>query len=258
MFVSKSPIFGRGRILKIEMLEHVRDFSKDMIKLHLHGYSNGILTGCRLLINDDYIIIQPGMIYFDEEIYILKENYTIPYVHTNETAILKVKFIGENSNKDFVSHGTQILIDSDIHIYEDEIELCRFKLKEGAKLRNNYVNFEDLITEYNTLNIIHTPFAAYRNSTLSPYVLNYFAKEAFQHKLSNPLDISFCMQCLKNEESMSKELILNYIAARLEIDYKDYSNEKLYKFLVEILHQIQSNKGNKRDRNYLSKKILVD
>ncbi|TCO67916.1 hypothetical protein [Marinisporobacter balticus] len=120
------------------------------------------------------------------------------------------------------------------------------------------MNFEDMTTEYNTLNRIHVHFSAYKNSTLSPYVLTNFAKEAFGYKLSNPLDIAFCMQCLQKEEAMSKELIINYIAARLEIDYKDYSNEKLYKFLVEILKEIKSSKGMKRDRNYLSKRILVD
>jgi hypothetical protein len=251
-------VFSRGRILKIDMLEHLRDFPKDIIKINLNGYGNGIVKGCRLLVNDDYIIIEPGIIYFHEEIYLLKEEYKLPYEHTNETAILKVKFMGESSSKDFVSHGTEVFIDNDTNIYEDELELCRFKLKEGAKLRNNYVNFEDMTTGYNTLNIIHTPFAAYGKSTLSPYVLTNFAKEAFGYKLSNPLDISFCMQSLQREEPMSKELIINYISARLEIEYKDYSNERLYKMLLRILKDIIGRKGRKRDRNYLSKKILVD
>jgi hypothetical protein len=240
------------------MLEHLRDFPKDIMKIYLHGYVNGILTGCKLLINDEHILIEPGIIYFDEEIYTLKEKYKVPYLATNEQAILKVKFIGENSNKDFSSYRTEIFIDGDTNIYKDEIELGRFKLKEGAKLRDAYVDFEDMTTEYNTLNRIHVPFAAYKKSTLSPYILRCFAKEAFQYKLTSPLDISFCMQCLQGEEAISKELLINYIVARLEIENKDYSNEKVYKLLVEVLKDIRYSKGRKRDRNHLSRKILVD
>ncbi|MEJ8553238.1 hypothetical protein [Tepidibacter sp. Z1-5] len=258
MFSNKHPVFSRRRVLKLEMLDCIRDFPKDIVNIHINGYANGILTGCRLSVNDDYIIISPGIICFDEDIYILKENYTVPYTHTNETSVLKVKFIGENSNQDFVSYITEVLIDNDTNIHKDEIELCRFKLKAGAKLRNNYTDFEDMTTEYNTINIINSQFAAYENSTISPYVLKYFAKEAFKYKLSNPLDISFCMQCLQDEKAINKELIIIYISSRLDQEYEDYSNERIYKFLIEILQDIKYNRVEKSDSNYLSRKIILD
>lgn len=258
MFSNKYPVFSRGRILKLEMLDCIRDFPKDIVNVHINGYANGILTGCRLSVNDDYIIISPGIICFDQDIYILKENYKVPYTHTNETAVLKVKFTGENSNQDFVSYITEVFIDNDTNVHKDEIELCRFKLKEGAKLRNNYTDFEDMTTEYNTINIINSQFAAYENSTISPYVLKYFAKEAFKYKLSNPLDISFCMQCFQNEKAINKELIISYISSRLDQEHEDYSNERIYKYLIRILDTIKQCKQTKSNVSYLSNKILID
>lgn len=258
MFSNKHPVFSRGRILKLEMLDCIRDFPKDIVNVHINGYANGILTGCRLSVNDDYIIISSGIICFDQDIYILKENYTIPYTHTNETAVLKVKFTGENSNQDFVSYITEVFIDNDTKVYKDEIELCRFKLKAGAKLRNNYTDFEDMTTEYNTINIINSQFAAYENSTISPYILKCFAKEAFKYKLSNPLDISFCMKCLQSEKAINKELIITYISSRLDQGYEDYSNERMYKYLIRILDTIKQGKQTKSNVGYLSNKILID
>lgn len=240
------------------MLEHLRDFPKDLMDAYLHEYANGILTGCRLLVDENYIVVSPGVIHFDGITYVLKESYRVLYNHTNETAILKVKFIGENSDKDFVNHRTEIFIDHNTIIHQDEIELCRFKLKEGARLRTDYINFEDMTTEYNTVNIIHSPFAAYESSSLSPYVLTCFSKEAFQYKLNNSLDISFCMQCMQNQQITSKELILSYISARLEIEYVEGTNEGIYRHLLQILNRIKHNRQGKSNTDYLQKRILLD
>lgn len=258
LFLNKYPVFSRGRVLKLEMLNSMRDFPRDIVNIHISGYSNGILTGCRLSVNDDYIVILPGIICFDEEIYILKENYAIPYTHADETAVLKVKFIGADSSQDFVSYMTEVFIDKDTNIHKDEIELCRFKLKVGAKLRNNYTDFEDMTTEYNTINIINSQFAAYENSTISLYILKCFAKEAFKYKLSDPLDISFCMQCLQSEKAINKELIISYISSRLDVEYEDYSNERMYKYLVQILNTIKQGKETESNINYLSNRIIID
>ena len=38
---------------------------------------------------------------------------------------------------------------------EFEFELCRFHLRRGAKLRDTYTCFQDMITEYDTVNLIH-------------------------------------------------------------------------------------------------------
>lgn len=259
LFFNTYPLFNRGRILKLEMLEQLRDFPRDFIDIVLEQYSDGIIAGCNLKVEGNRIIISKGVIKHDNLLYLLKEDYSLSYKSTNHMAMLKIKFLGETKNNDFVNYGTEIFIDNNLNLKEDEMELGRFKLKIGARLRADYINLEDMYTEYDTINIINVPFAAFEKSSLCPYILNCFAKEAFKYKLVNALDISFCMLCLQNQQVMERELILNYIKARLEIEEKEYSNEQIYEHLVRILQGIRRGKEdleNNKRTDY--KKIIVD
>ncbi|MCY6355721.1 hypothetical protein [Clostridium sp. ZS2-4] len=259
MFFNTYPLFNRGRILKLEMLEQLRDFPRDFIDIVLSQYSDGIILGCDIKVNGDYIVISKGLIKHEDVMYMIKEDHSIPYRHTNDLAILKIRFLGETKNSDFIRYSTEIFIDENLEIQSDEMELCRFKVKMGAKLRGNYINFQDMSTEYDTVNIINSPFAAYEKSSLSPEILRNFAKEAFQYNLTNALDISFCMMCLQSPKVIERELILNYIAARLKILLRDYSNQQIYGHLVRILEDIKEGReilGSHGRIGY--KKILVD
>lgn len=259
MFFNSYPLFNRGRTLKLEMLEQLRDFPRNFIDVFLEQYSNGILSGCQLKVNSDYITVTKGIVKHNDMIYILKENCIVPYECTDRLVILKVRFLDETKNNDFVRYGTELFIDDNLEIQNDEMELCRFKVKTGAKLRVDYVSFEDMSTEYDTLNIINSPFAAKDKSSLSPEILKYFAKEAFKYNITNPLDISFCMMCLQNQDVIERDLLLSYTGARLKIQLKDYSNKEIYEHLVRILESIKQGKealGNHNKSNY--RKILVD
>lgn len=258
MFSTTYPVFGKGRILKLEMLENLRDYPKDILDIHLQEYADGILTGCKLQISDNYIMITPGIIYFKGIPYILRDPYKLPYFHTNVTALLKISFSEKSANNDFISYTANAFIDDNIAISENEIELCRFKLKVGAKLRTDYTSFEDLETEYNTVNTIHAPYAAYKKSTISPDILNYFAQEAFKHNPTEPLDISFCMICMENQQAISRELITSYIALRLNIQKQDYTNQTIYKYLNQILNNISTSKKAEKNMGFSSKRILID
>lgn len=259
MFFNKYPLFNRGRILKLEMLEQLRDFPRDFIDILLGEYSDGIISGCNIKVNQDSIVVSKGIVKHNNIIYILKDDYILPYEYTNNTVILKIRFLSETKNNDFIRYGTEMVIDDNLDIQRDEMELCRFKVKMGAKLRVDYVNFEDMSTEYDTVNIINSPFAAYEKSSLSPKILRCFAKEAFQYNLTNALDISFCMMCLQSTKVIERDLIINYIEARLKILLRDYSNEQIYGYLLMILQDIKQGKqvvSNHGRSSY--KKILVD
>ncbi len=258
MFINKYPTFHRGRVLKPQMLESLRDFPIDVFDTYIYKYSNGIVAGCELTIDDDYIIISPGIIRFNKVNYLLNKNHLIQYENFNDLSILKVKFSDKKSNKDFQIHDTEIFIDRDTNIYKDELELCRFKLKTGAKLRTNYTDFEDMVTEYNTLNIISSPYSGYEKSTLSPIILRNFAKEALNYNLTNSFDICFCMQCMENNRPLDRELILSYISSRLGVENKDYSNERIFNNLNKILREIKT--GNKSRLNTINRDnvIIVD
>lgn len=138
------------------------------------------------------------------------------------------------------------------------MELGRFKLKNGAKLRTEYINFTDMSTEYDTVNIINAPYAAYKESSISPQILRNFGKAAFTTNLVSALDTSFCMICLQNKETIERELILNYISSRLNLEMREYSNKEIYDKLNTILKSMKE--GQKPFNNGLlgARKIFVD
>lgn len=251
------PVFTRGRVLKLEMLESLRDFPKDLVSTYFHSYSNGILWGMGLEVEENEIIISPGAIYFNGVVYLLREAHRVPYSHTNDTAILKVKFEPKKEANDFVQYQTQVKIDLGDVVAQDEMELCRFKLKIGAQLRTNYVDFQDMSTEFNTINVIHVPFACQGKSTLSPQLLANFAREAFQYSIKNPLDSAFTLQCLQ-QQTLNRGLITAYIGARLGIQCNEASNGELYRYLVEVLDAIKNEREVKSNSNYFGRKILIE
>lgn len=241
------------------MLEQLRDFPRDLVNIYNLQYSNGVITGCDIKVMDDHIIVTKGIVKYEDMLYILKEDYMVPYRYTNSLALLKIRFLGETKNSDFIRYTTEVFIDDSLDIQEDEMELCRFKVNNGARLRTDYVDFEDMSTEYDTVNIINCPYAGNKKSTLSPHILKNFAKEAFKNELTNALDITFSMMCLQEGNTIERELITNYIAARLKITLKDYSNSDIFGYLVRILNDIKH--GREAYGSYGSieyKKILVD
>lgn len=259
MFLNTYPLFNRGRTLKIEMLEQLRDFPRDFINILLEQYSDGIITGCELSVNNHYLVIAKGIVKHGGTLYMLKESCSVAYESTNTTVMLKIRFLDETKNNDFIRSGTEIFIDDDLDIKTDELELCRFKAKTGARLRVDYINFEDMSTEYDTVNLINSPFAAPAKSSLSPSILKTFAKEAFKYPITNALDAAFCMQCLQTQETLNREMIQNYLSARLRQELREYSNEEIYKYLLQILGDIsQGRERSQGNRSFGGRSIMVD
>ncbi|GEN36395.1 DNA and RNA helicase [Aneurinibacillus danicus] len=238
MFANLCPTFNKGRILKKEMLENLRDYPRNFIDICFKDYSDGIITGADIVVGEDEFTIGTGIIKHNGTMYMLENEYHLPYHATGAETIIKVRFTEKAVHSDFVSYGTEILLSQDMQVKRDECELGRFKLKEGARLRSEYQDFADLATEYNTINIIHTQYAGIRKSTLHPHILRYFATDILKNNSSNPYDIMFAMQCM-NQYIVDRELILHYIANRLEIPYTQYSNEQIHKYLVRIVEEVK-------------------
>lgn len=140
---------------------------------------------------------------------------------------------------------------------DNEMELCRFKLKKGAVLRTNYTDFFDRATEFDTVNTINVPYSAINQSTLSPEITFAFAQEARNFSLEVE-DFNFCQAAL-SEKILSAEQISFYIEHRLKIELPDKKNQTLYDNLCLILQEIKN--GRRREINNSSrrrKEILLD
>ena len=173
--------------------------------------------------------------------------------------ILKVKFLPLAKGNDFIKNPTEIYLDEKLEIEANEIEICRFKLRTGAKLRINHVDFNDLSTEYDTVNTINAPYAAYGDSSLNPNVLRQFGRELLKCNLNEAWDISFGMTCVQSKDPVQKEIIVSYLVYKLNIEIKDYSNEEVYYYLLEVLNSVKGGaRGNGHHGKGRYNKILID
>ncbi|OPZ93214.1 MAG: hypothetical protein BWY74_01219 [Firmicutes bacterium ADurb.Bin419] len=257
MFTNIIPKFDRGRILKKEMLENMRDYPRNFNEIYFKGYSNGIISGADICVCESTIIINKGIIKHEGIIYMLDSEFEVPYYPTNKEVLIKVRFEDEDGNSDFRIYSSGILIDDNTEIAENEIELGRFKLREGAILRSEYKDFYDFSTEYNTVNVINVQYAGIKKYTISPMILNYFANIIMKNNPENNMDIVFAFECL-NGGAVEREAILHYISNRLGMEYKDYPNLQIYKYLSVIVRELESGKKRKMDLPNKPVRIIVD
>ena len=185
MFSYSAPCFSKGSILKKEMLENLRDFPRNFAQIFFKNYSDGIIAGTDLEVGQGQITVTKGIIKYGDRLFMLESDRQVPYYNTNREIVIKVKFTDEAVKRDFIYQNAEILLDENTTVDAGEMELGRFKLREGAVLRSDYSDFYDFATEYNTINIINTRYAAPWQSTMNPKVLQYFARVVLQSATEN-------------------------------------------------------------------------
>ncbi|WP_127533679.1 DNA and RNA helicase [Paenibacillus kobensis] len=258
MFLDQFPSFQRGRILKTEMLESLRDYPRRLTSLLWAEYSDGIVAGVEIRTDGSELVISRGVVKWGERLYALDEDVRVPYEANGRETIVKLRFHEPVTRSDIEFHETSIVLDADVSSRNDELELARFKLKEGARLRLDYTSFDDLATEYNTLNLIHRPHAGRGRPALSPAITRYFAAELLKTGTSDSYDISFAMLCL-NESAIDRELIELYIVNRLRTDRKPQDNAHLHRLLCRILDEAGAGGRTRTDfRAGGARRVLVD
>lgn len=236
MFQNTYPVFEAKRLLKKDMLDNLRDFPRELFDLQYQGYSDGILTGCDIKGTGTGLTILPGILYYKSVPYFLNKQYPIPYRAEGELVYVKVHFwdkaIGAGGEEFF----SQVIVDGQEPDAEQELELARFKLQPGARLRSEYVDFYDYETEFDTVNRIHAPYAAPEHSGIWPRILKNFAKELLRNHVNNPWDSAFCLSCLQLTEAMPYEAVRAYLNARQGQD-REYTNIQVYSALKRILRE---------------------
>ena len=231
------PLLEELHVLRTAALTSIRDRAFDSLPLYYEDYSDGIVSGCKLRTNQDSISVNPGIVRHGGFMYFIRTPMSLPYRPTEEYLMLKLKFGMPEEDESFILRSLHLELSPDMEIKGDEMELCRFKLKAGAVLRTKYVDFFDLVTEFDTVNSISCPYAAIGKSTLSPAVMTFFAREAMGYRLE-PLDESFCLAALMHLP-MSYEQIAFYVTQRLKIEAADMDNAGLYENLCRVLGEIK-------------------
>ncbi|MGG4450234.1 DNA and RNA helicase [Brevibacillus porteri] len=239
MFSHLYPNFHKGRILKREMLENLRDYPRHFVDLYFQDYTDGIISGVDVSIGEGTLTVGRGIVKHQGRIYLFDREERVPYEATGTETVLKIRFHEETSLTDYYVYETSFVLDQEIESRQDEKELGRFKLKQGARLRGDYQDLADMATEFNTWNIVHVEHAGRNEPTLAPFILRYFANEMLKTVTNHPYDLAFAMQCL-NADRVERGLILHYIGNRMGTGYREYTNLQILKYLARILDDAKS------------------
>lgn len=252
------PLFERNRLMRKEFLWALRDYSYGFMQLEYEKYADGILEGLDIHVTKDEIKIGTGIVKYRGSIIIFEKEEMLHYEPTEQFRSLKLKMKQEKSSEDYILNSGEPFLDADLECKEDEFEICRFKLKAGARLRNNYIGFYDIETEFDTVNLVNATWAAIEKPGLSPVITRYFAKEAIKCKLSSR-DSSFIALCLNTTKSIAPEVVAEYIRAKLEIENMEFTNQQTFEHLEMILRNIQDGTELRPARKYKKKReIIVD
>ena len=70
---------------------------------------------------------------------------------------VKVQFLTLVYENERTIGNTRVYLDDKLPDPSCELELCRFRLQAGARLRNTYENFSDCVTEFDTIHLVEVP-----------------------------------------------------------------------------------------------------
>ena len=119
------------------------------------------LKGCEIRAEDGRLVIGKGMLKFHDFIYLLMEEEEVAYQPKNRWQVLKAEFLEDDTNLDYKAYRVRFFLDEELELGENQMEMCRFYLREGSALRDSYKNFADMSTEYDTVNLICATAVSY-------------------------------------------------------------------------------------------------
>ncbi len=231
------PQFPDGAILRAKTLENLRDYSYFLPQLARKGYSDGIISGMELSSQKNTIEVGTGLFLARGEVFYLNSPWKLDISPSQELMILKLRSEAPEYVKNAKEFVFSLVLDAMIPS-ESEFELCRFKLEEGAVLRDRYVDFRDISTEYDTINLQFAPYSGYSAPTVHVQVLWLFAEELLEQDDLSSLDQNFALNILSRRESLSFSAIQGYLRQKLQI--KVDTLEKAYDSLHTVLRLVKN------------------
>ncbi len=247
------PIFEEGRILKRDSLDLIRDYAPDFFSLLFREYGDGVIAGFPIHGDGKEIVAGPGILKHGPSFFFMKEEVRLKFDLYGQVVQVVLRKQEGSISPDFKTDCWGLSLEPVRVLGEGEYELGRFLLEQGARLRTReeYKDFNDLTTEFNTLNPVYIPYACEGGSTLAPFILRLYGKGVLRSPKAEPLDLSFGVACL-NSPYLSAELIQCYLAAR-EQDLREQNshdnrdNDYLYQGLKRLYARLVSG-GEKRQK----------
>ena len=243
------PNFERHSILKKELLSSIRDYSIEYLKIKYEKYTKGIIKGFELkVLDENFIGISKGIVKFEEFIFIANKEAKIKYKPTNKFNSLKIVLEKNTRIRDYDRYILSFKLDENLDLDINEVEICRFKLMEGFDLRDIHKSFEDIQTEFDTINYLYSTWSGIEREYINPYILKTFANEAMENSLTNMEDIMFCYNCLNEDNPININIIEKYLKNRQNLKSKaQLTKDEIFKYLTLTLNDIKNKKKPKTD-----------
>lgn len=249
------PKFERNRILKKEQLMAIRDRCFGYLETEYLEYGEGIVTGCRIQVEGYELVVGPGMLKCGEFIYLLEEE-RIGYEPKEGVQYLKLRRKGEKDLPDGAVYEMGLVLEMSGSREEYEYELCRFHLREGARLRQEYTDFYDMGTEYDTVNVIHGSWSGLGGKGIAPSVTRQFAEELLRRERLEAEDYGFACQCLCQRGAMPLKVVETYIQRRT--GEASAGRQRVYEMLCRILEEAGGTRRRTGGSGKGRRQILVD
>lgn len=233
------PAFERGRIMKKELLWALRDYSYSALQQQYQNYPDGILSGCGIRIEEHLICIGQGMIKCQGFIFLITKEERVEYSPTDKYISLKFRLIEKEELPDYTRYITQFVLDDALERQPNEIEICRFKLKEGAKLRTDYKDFFDIQTEFDTVNLADATWSAAGGNTLSKEITDYFARKVMECEKAEAGDLQFAYFLIQSKEAVRYEVLADYVRRKTGGAVRCDGTREMFCALEDILELIR-------------------
>lgn len=252
------PVFAGRRILKKESLWDIRDYTYAGWQLYYAEYTDGLLKGCDIRAEDGRLVIGKGMLKFHDFIYLMMEEERVDYQPKNRWQVLKAEFSEDETNLDYKAYRVRFFLDEEMELGENQIEMCRFYLREGSVLRDSYKNFADMSTEYDTVNLICATVAGIGEKTLHPVVVKQFGEEIWNMEEKDQFDFGFCNLVWNTQGRVERKVIAAYLSNKMKkavvANIMSYDNQMVY----EKLENIVDNMGKFKKEKVNTRVIIVD
>ncbi len=237
------PTFERGRILKKESLWALRDYSYTALELQYQEYADGVIDGCMFSVEGRELCIGAGRIKCHGFIYLIAQQ-RLPYRATNRMQYLKFVAMDRQEQPDCIKYAAQIRLEETPSQSDREIELCRFKLREGSALRIEYKDFYDIQTEFDTVNLADAGWSSRGGVTLSKKVTDIYARKVLACDGAEDVDIRFAYLTLQGREAVNREILEDYLTRRGAQKAADgaWTNAGMFAELERIIQEIRSGK----------------
>lgn len=251
------PLFERNRILKKELLWALRDYSFTQTRLDYEEYADGMLRGCEVRVDGKQIVVGSGIIKYGGFICLMDEEESTPYAPCDEFVSVKMRFHTQQESADYHVYTMELVTDADTILKDNEFEVCRYKLQEGAALRDRHTELLDMATEYNTLNYLYATWGGLRERSIAPAVIRRFAREILASGTPEAEDIGFAYLCLSQPGAIPMEILKDYLE-RNGRNKDGLSTENLFYEMCQVTKKLGGT-GISRGREKASRrKIIVD